>query len=330
MARPKKTGLDYFPFDVDFFSNRKIRVLRAKYGLEGMSVFMFLLCEIYRNGYYVVWDEDYKLVLTDELGISYDSIEKIVDFMTEKSLLTVVRADEKVYLTSKGIQERYQLAVKQRATRRNNIIPVDRKIWLLNDNETENYICLATNPCLSCDKSLKESKVNESKEKQSKENESKSEESRVNDSTEKDSCSDEKTEQHISTDRQQTSVHDVTDLFNTVCKSLKPVTTVSQTTEQNIRRILENSGDFDFGSFFERVERSDFLTGRNGRWNVNGVNKATFNWIIKPENVQKILSGIYDNNTPAKNDSIGDSLDYFDTNYDDYLDYHLQSKEWVQ
>ena len=58
MARPKKTGLDYFPFDVQFFSNKKIKILKARYGTDGVVLFLFLLCEIYKNGYYLIWDDD--------------------------------------------------------------------------------------------------------------------------------------------------------------------------------------------------------------------------------------------------------------------------------
>lgn len=43
MARPMKNGLTYFPFDVDFFTDKKIKRLRAKYGADGIAVYMYLL-----------------------------------------------------------------------------------------------------------------------------------------------------------------------------------------------------------------------------------------------------------------------------------------------
>ena len=46
---------------------------------------------------------------------------------------------------------------------------------------------------------------------------------------------------------------------------------------------------------FERVEKSDFLSGRAGKWQ-----GCSFDWILKPANWQKILEGNYDN---RKNDS---------------------------
>ena len=34
MARPRKTGLDYFPFDVDFFEDEKIVAIAGEFGLK--------------------------------------------------------------------------------------------------------------------------------------------------------------------------------------------------------------------------------------------------------------------------------------------------------
>ena len=32
MARPQKWGLDYFPFDVDFFEDAKLSIIRNEFG----------------------------------------------------------------------------------------------------------------------------------------------------------------------------------------------------------------------------------------------------------------------------------------------------------
>jgi len=41
---------------------------------------------------------------------------------------------------------------------------------------------------------------------------------------------------------------------------------------------------------FQKVEASDFLSGRSGKW--NGCN---FDWVLKEANMVKILEGNYDN-----------------------------------
>jgi hypothetical protein len=45
-----------------------------------------------------------------------------------------------------------------------------------------------------------------------------------------------------------------------------------------------------FSDIFQRVERSDFLTGRTGGWG-----NCCFDWVLKPTNWQKICEGNYDN-----------------------------------
>lgn len=69
MARPKIKGLLYFPFDIDFFEDNKIRIVKARYRSDGVMIYLFLLCEIYRQGYYIKADEDFLYIISDELGI---------------------------------------------------------------------------------------------------------------------------------------------------------------------------------------------------------------------------------------------------------------------
>lgn len=75
--------------------------------------------------------------------------------------------------------------------------------------------------------------------------------------------------------------------------------TVDVMTESR-RKAVDNAavilGGTTFEELFKRVQSSDFLSGKNGKW--YGCN---FDWIIKPENLKKILSGAYDNPAPASN-----------------------------
>jgi len=70
MARPRKEGMDYFSFDVDFFTgSKKIKILKARYGADGIVIYLYLLCEIYKNGYYLKVDDDFEFVISDEAGL---------------------------------------------------------------------------------------------------------------------------------------------------------------------------------------------------------------------------------------------------------------------
>ena len=83
----------------------------------------------------------------------------------------------------------------------------------------------------------------------------------------------------------------IVEAFNGICKSLPKVRGLTDQRRKAIRRTarqVEEAGGFP--ALFEKVEASDFLTGRSGNWNGCG-----FDWILKPANLTKILEGNYDN-----------------------------------
>ena len=64
MSRPIKQGLDYFPMDVDL--DEKFELLEAKHGLLGFAVIIKLFQRIYREGYFLKWNEETALYLVRE------------------------------------------------------------------------------------------------------------------------------------------------------------------------------------------------------------------------------------------------------------------------
>ena len=137
MARHKKRGIEYFSLDCNFFSNRKIKILKSRYGADGITIFIYLLCEIYKNGYYIIVDDDFYYIVSDDLNMNSDKVKQVLAFLLERSMFDKQLFQSDAVLTSAGIQERFQLAVKTRAKK--NPIKVDR-FWLLNEEETEPFI----------------------------------------------------------------------------------------------------------------------------------------------------------------------------------------------
>lgn len=139
MARPQKEGLEYFSLDVDFFSDRKIKILKGRFGADGITYYLYLLCEIYKgHGYYLDVDEDFDYISSSELGMSPEKIGQMRKFLLERSLFHNKLFQSDTILTSTGIQRRFQLAVKSRATK--NPIVVNAKFWLLSNEETQSFI----------------------------------------------------------------------------------------------------------------------------------------------------------------------------------------------
>lgn len=108
MARPRKTGLDYFPFDVDFFEDDKITAISVQFGIKGEIAAVKLLCAIYRNGYFIEWKESVCIKLLRELpGISEPLLEQIVRGLVKWGFFDKALFDTARILTSRGIQRRY-------------------------------------------------------------------------------------------------------------------------------------------------------------------------------------------------------------------------------
>ena len=185
MARPMKNGLDYFPFDVDFFNNRKIRRLQASFGNDGVAVYICLLCEIYKNGYYIVYDNELAEDISALLNIKLPLTTQIMNYLLSRSLLQVIerKLPEPVkVITAASVQQRYQAAKK--GAKRD--IEVAEEFWVLSESETESYVKVrpengfsrksggfsGKNPGNSQEKSTKKRKEKESKLKERKGKES--------------------------------------------------------------------------------------------------------------------------------------------------------------
>ena len=121
MARPIKQGLDYFPFDVDFFSDEKIATISGEFGIKGEIATIKLLCAVYRNGYFIEWSDMLKFKLLKELpGVSADLLDQIVNRLVKWGFFDKDLFDSALILTSIGIQRRY-LAISTKMHRKNSI-----------------------------------------------------------------------------------------------------------------------------------------------------------------------------------------------------------------
>ena len=108
MGRNRKQGLDFFPFDVDFFTDIKVRKLIKYQGGKAVTVYLSLLCIIYKEGYYMSWDKELPFIISEQTGFDEAYIQQVIECCLKLGLV-----DEKLYksdhvVTSRGIQERYQ------------------------------------------------------------------------------------------------------------------------------------------------------------------------------------------------------------------------------
>lgn len=163
MARPIKAGLQYFPLDVDFFSDDKIELISSEYGLKGEVIAIRLLCMVYRNGYYYQWGEDESLLFAKRVGngITGSLVNEVVSGLVKRSFFDKRVFDSFQILTSRGIQKRY-LEAKERSKE----VTLIEEITLIDVNTAlkgVNVTLTDINGYKSTQNKVKESKVKESK-----------------------------------------------------------------------------------------------------------------------------------------------------------------------
>lgn len=159
MARPTKQGLDYFPLDVQFLSDIKIRKIMRAQGANSVAVIIALLCNIYKdNGYYILRDEDMGFLISDEVGVNEAYVEAVIDKAIQVGFFDYELYEKYGILTSNGIQKRFFEATERR---KEILFNEDFRI-----NVSENGINVNINPInanISTQSKVKESKVKESK-----------------------------------------------------------------------------------------------------------------------------------------------------------------------
>ena len=114
-----------------------------------------------------------------------------------------------------------------------------------------------------------------------------------------------KTENSLSAKTQHNLNYDsIIHSFNSICKSLPKVIKITEKRKKAILEVEKLLGDVTFEQFFEKVDASDFLSGRKGGWCSN------FDWITISTNALKIIEGNYDDRKPKSKEDYSDSSKY--------------------
>ena len=87
----------------------------------------------------------------------------------------------------------------------------------------------------------------------------------------------------------------IANMYNDICISFSKVSKLSDARKKSIKARLNTYNYDDFKTLFTKAEASDFLKGKNSRdW------QANFDWLIKDNNMAKVLDGNYDNKGSVK------------------------------
>lgn len=153
MARPRKDGLDYYPMDVNFLGDIKVKKVIRSHGIQAVAVILHLLGTVYRdNGYYATYDDDLLFITADELNLEEKYVKDVVGKLLEVDFFSREQAEKNKVLTSIGIQERYRKATERRIS-----VNINDSLCIQKPRSTEDNVYRSTQS------KVKESKVKESK-----------------------------------------------------------------------------------------------------------------------------------------------------------------------
>ena len=167
MARPTAKGVEYFPLNVNFINDLKVRKLLLSCGAEAIAVLIYLLSTIYKDeGYYVEIHEDEIDLIALDVNVTPEFVLEVINKACEVRFFDVNLYENFNILTSKGIQERY-LKITER--RKNSVVITQFNLINVYNNSinvNNNSINVDNNP-VNVYKST-QSKVKKRKEKKSK------------------------------------------------------------------------------------------------------------------------------------------------------------------
>lgn len=292
-------GIDYFPFDVDFFSDVKIRKLVRYCGAKSTSILICLLCSIYKNnGYYILWDKDLPFVISDIIGVSEGAVNEVI-----KKALQINFFDNDLFkkyhiLTSKGIQSRFSVATYQRKG-----IQIKAEYAIKDVFCTKNI--LEINEIDASREQLLEQTQKKEKER-SKEKERKKVKINIQSTNVACTSENEFSDTAVDAERDVDENSDIDfdmlrDFFNKTMtgKAIPKVRTIiGQRKTFVIARMKEYGKEAVMQAILKAAE-SNFLNG-GGR---NGF-IADFSWIFRPNNFPKVLEGNYDNRKITENTNV--------------------------
>ena len=107
--------------------------------------------------------------------------------------------------------------------------------------------------------------------------------------------------------------YDYLSSFNTICSSLPPEGELTEGLSQALAYAERLIAPKRLEEVFRMAEESDFLSGRSGVWR-----GCSLTWILKPDNLRKILSGKYRNRGKPKRQTL---VEQFDLDEIDTLDF---------
>ena len=173
-------GINYFPVGVNFMEENAMEVIEAKYGIKGSAIVLKLLCKIYKEGYFIRWDEEQCLIFANKAGreVQAAEVQGIIEILFIKGILDRNSYLANGILTSANIQKIWMEATKRRKrdlkalpyllvndlTQQETEAPEGENVTISPGNVVHDVAVNAKNACNSGQSKVKDKKAEENKE----------------------------------------------------------------------------------------------------------------------------------------------------------------------
>lgn len=176
MARPLKNNVDYFPHDRDMRDHKKVKAIRAKFGITGYAIWSMLLEYLAGNDGNVFEYSDIEFeLMAGDFGVSATEIRDIVDYCLRLEMLFLKEG----FVNSESLDERLLPVYEKRGRAKEQSKKQQRANGKFASSNTDQSGVSVTE--------IPQSKVKESKGKESKVNKTLMSEANASDLSEKNS-----------------------------------------------------------------------------------------------------------------------------------------------
>lgn len=264
----------------DFFSQKEIKRLRKIAGGDTYTIIYLkmLLRSLKTNGvlYFDGIEDDFVSELALDIDEEPDNVEVTVNYLMKKGIL--VEQNEKEYLLTSCLDMIGSETATAARVRRSRSKAQKAEV---SQSDAQPLQCYAQPLQCNTDVTNCYTEIDRDKEK---ERDKELEKIRVREREESDDLIDR-------VDKSDTLIA-VLQLFEEFYPTYPKQPILSELTNQTKQEIFRSRAQYslaDFKTVFEKAERSSFLKGGNDmKW------KAVFGWLVKAENMEKVLSGMYD------------------------------------
>ena len=118
MGRPIKNNIDYFPHQRDMRNDRKIKAVRAKFGIDGYAIYNMMLEVLSESELLLIsWNEMEIEMIAGDFGVESEKLIETVEYFVKIDLLQTNNG----YLFCKQLEKRAEYVFAKRTENLNSL-----------------------------------------------------------------------------------------------------------------------------------------------------------------------------------------------------------------